>query len=260
MLNESQTKAIASCLKTISCKHKCGIELIWGPPGTGKTMTVGILLFQLLRNQCRTVACAPTNTAIMQLATKFLALVKQMHEKKLQECFNPFTGWRHCFASMTDFLEDCILQFQDVDNDDMSFLKFVQTRFKVIASSLRDCISIFCTHVSRSVLKYNFENMSCLMSLIDSFQSLLFENWVESEELERNASLFFCTVSGSFKLYSKSLEPLKALVIDEAAQLKECECVIPMQLADIKHAILIGDECQLPAMVESNVRKFRPFI
>lgn len=82
MLNESQTKAIASCLKTISCKHKCGIELIWGPPGTGKTMTVGILLFQLLRNQCRTVACAPTNTAIMQLATKFLALVKQMHEKK----------------------------------------------------------------------------------------------------------------------------------------------------------------------------------
>ena len=65
----------------------------------------------------------------------------------------------------------------------------------------------------------------------------------------QNASLFFCTVSGTFKLYLKSLEPLKALVIDEAAQLKECECVIPMQLADIKHAILIGDECQLPALV-----------
>lgn len=114
--------------------------------------------------------------------------------ERLQECFNPFTGWRHCFASMTDFLEDCILQFQDVDNDDMSFLKFVQTRFKVIASSLRDCISIFCTHVSRSVLKYNFENMSCLMSLIDSFQSLLFENWVESEELERvfSSDLYAC--------------------------------------------------------------------
>lgn len=212
---------------------------------------------------------------------------------------------------MIDFLEDCVLQFQDIDDDDMSFLKFLQTRFRVISSSLRDCVSIFCTHVSRSVLKCNFERMGCcLMSLIDSLQSLLFQNWVASEELKRvfssnqyvcgslftkhekllktrndcivvlkslqqsldllglpqttnkgtivdfcfqNASLFFCTVSSSFKLHSKSLEPLKALVIDEAAQLKECESVMPMHLADIKHAILIGDECQLPAMVESKV-------
>lgn len=218
---------------------------------------------------------------------------------------------------MIDFLEDCVLQFQDIDDDDMSFLKFLQTRFRVISLSLRDCVSIFCTHVSRSVLKCNFERMGCcLMSLIDSLQSLLFQNWVASEELKRvfssnqyvcgslftkhekllktrndcivvlkslqqsldllglpqttnkgtivdfcfqNASLFFCTVSSSFKLHSKSLEPLKALVIDEAAQLKECESVMPMHLADIKHAILIGDECQLPAMVESKVRKFLPF-
>lgn len=350
-LNESQAKAIRSCLKTTSCDHKCGIELIWGPPGTGKTKTVGILLLELLKNQCRTVACAPTNTAIMQLASKFLALLKEVHEnnfgtegvfcclgdillfgnksklnvgfadkymfldyrvERLQKCFNPFTGWRHCFVSMIDFLEDCTSQFRRHVDDDMSFLDFVRTTFGGLASLLREHVSIFCTHVSRSVLKHNFERMGCLMSLIDSLQSLLFENWIVSKELERvfsssngdlcgslvkygellkarndcivvlkslqesldlvdlpctankgkivnfcfqNASLFFCTVSSSFKLYSKSLKPLKALVIDEAAQLKECESAIPMQLADIKHAILVGDECQLPAMVESKVRK-----
>ncbi|TXG56710.1 hypothetical protein EZV62_018023 [Acer yangbiense] len=49
------------------------------------------------------------------------------------------------------------------------------------------------------------------------------------------------------------MEPLNFLVIDEAAQLRESESTIPLQLPDIKHAILIGDECQLPAMVASNV-------
>ncbi|KAK3222798.1 hypothetical protein Dsin_009823 [Dipteronia sinensis] len=49
------------------------------------------------------------------------------------------------------------------------------------------------------------------------------------------------------------MEPLYFLVIDEAAQLKESESTIPLKLKGIKHAILIGDECQLPAMVESSV-------
>jgi senataxin len=46
------------------------------------------------------------------------------------------------------------------------------------------------------------------------------------------------------------------LVIDEAAQLKECESTIPLQLSGLRHAILIGDERQLPAMVQSKVIRF----
>ncbi|KAF6174662.1 hypothetical protein GIB67_006314 [Kingdonia uniflora] len=40
-------------------------------------------------------------------------------------------------------------------------------------------------------------------------------------------------------------EPIEMLVIDEVAQLKERESFIPLKLPDIRHAILIGDECQL---------------
>ncbi|KAH0760508.1 hypothetical protein KY290_016581 [Solanum tuberosum] len=43
------------------------------------------------------------------------------------------------------------------------------------------------------------------------------------------------------------------MVIDEAAQLKECESTIPLQLPGLRHAILIGDEKQLPAMVQSKI-------
>ncbi|KAL6531312.1 hypothetical protein OROHE_014381 [Orobanche hederae] len=43
--------------------------------------------------------------------------------------------------------------------------------------------------------------------------------------------------------------------IDEAAQLKECESTVPFQLLEVKHAVLVGDEHQLPATVESSVCK-----
>ncbi|GAB2286430.1 hypothetical protein Dimus_020837, partial [Dionaea muscipula] len=53
--------------------------------------------------------------------------------------------------------------------------------------------------------------------------------------------------------------PLELVVIDEAAQLKECESVIPLQLPGVRHAILIGDEKQLPAMVQSKIAEDAEF-
>ncbi|RZC80438.1 hypothetical protein C5167_043016 [Papaver somniferum] len=69
----------------------------------------------------------------------------------------------------------------------------------------------------------------------------------------QSASLIFCTASSSYTLHRVEMDPLNLLVIYEAAQLRECESVIPMQLKGIRHAILIGDERQLPAMVASKV-------
>jgi hypothetical protein len=74
-----------------------------------------------------------------------------------------------------------------------------------------------------------------------------------------------CTVCSSFRLYDVPMRnsssgiyrllkepdiiPLELLIIDEAAQLKECETLIPLQLPGIRHAVFIGDEYQLPALV-----------
>ena len=63
-----------------------------------------------------------------------------------------------------------------------------------------------------------------------------------------------CTVCSSLRLYDIiPIIPLELLIIDEAAQLKECETLIPLQLPGIKHAVFIGDEYQLPALVKSRV-------
>ncbi|KAL0332791.1 UNVERIFIED_CONTAM: putative ATP-dependent helicase C29A10.10c [Sesamum calycinum] len=68
-----------------------------------------------------------------------------------------------------------------------------------------------------------------------------------------NAYLIFCTVSSSAKLHTEGMKPLELVIIDEAAQLKECESCIPLQLPGLRHAVLVGDEKQLPAMVISKV-------
>uniref|UniRef100_F6HG17 UvrD-like helicase ATP-binding domain-containing protein n=1 Tax=Vitis vinifera TaxID=29760 RepID=F6HG17_VITVI len=280
-LNESQTKAVVTCLRKIQCNHKPSVELIWGPPGTGKTKTVSVLLFKLLRTNIRTLACAPTNVAVTEVASRVLKLTKESFENslfcslgdilifgnkdrlkvgadivevyldyrvdRLIECFGPLTGWRYCFNSMIDFLEDCVSHYhiflenelrkeKSCSNEggstkeevfmknelssnecgsskkvDKSFIEFARDRFKATAGPLRRCVQIFCTHLSKDfILEQNFQNMVDLIRLLDSF---------------------------------------------ETAQLKECESTIPLQLPGIRHAILIGDECQLPAMVSSKVSK-----
>ncbi|KAL0700975.1 hypothetical protein Bca4012_057097 [Brassica carinata] len=66
-----------------------------------------------------------------------------------------------------------------------------------------------------------------------------------------HACLLFSTASCSARLYTG--QPIHLVVVDEAAQLKECETAIPLLLPGIQHSILIGDEKQLPAMVESQI-------
>ncbi|XP_057453485.1 probable helicase MAGATAMA 3 [Lotus japonicus] len=65
------------------------------------------------------------------------------------------------------------------------------------------------------------------------------------------ACIILCTASSSVKLYTERMRSVQFLVVDEAAQLKECESTIPLQLPGLHHCILIGDEKQLPALVKS---------
>jgi superfamily I DNA and/or RNA helicase len=50
------------------------------------------------------------------------------------------------------------------------------------------------------------------------------------------------------------IAPLDVLIVDEAAQVRECELVIPLRLHWVKHVVLVGDDCQLSSMVKNKVR------
>ncbi|KAI3840236.1 hypothetical protein MKW92_032638 [Papaver armeniacum] len=111
-----------------------------------------------------------------------------------------------------------------------------------------------CTSVQ--LYKMRNECIDALRSLCQSLAHILPESMDRTMVWQfcfQSASLIFCTASSSYTLHRVEMDPLNLLVIDEAAQLRECESAIPLQLKGIRHAILIGDECQLPAMVTSKV-------
>ncbi|QHN91960.1 ATP-dependent helicase [Arachis hypogaea] len=140
-LNESQEDAVSSCVSMTKCHHNSTINLVWGPPGTGKTKTVACILFSLLKLRVRTLTCAPTNTAVMAVASRLHSLVKDSLEHEsygfgdivlfgnssrmkvdsylglkdiflenrvnnLVKCFAPLSGWKHSIESMIQLIKE----------------------------------------------------------------------------------------------------------------------------------------------------------
>ncbi|KAM4124279.1 hypothetical protein ACB094_01G218800 [Castanea mollissima] len=368
--NNSQEAAVLSCVSLRDCYHQNTVKLIWGPPGTGKTKTVGLLLFVLLKIKCRTLTCAPTNSAVLEVTTRLLSLVRESLEYEtyglgdiilfgnderlridgcddlrdvfldyrvnvLCKYFASSSGWKDCLEVVIRFLENPKLQYNiyfeerkkknvevedelkqeegtsnpvKEDDDTMTFEEFVKKEFSLIRKSLKCCMIDLYTHLPTSLLPLEVvKDMIRALKLLKSLQTLLCSlSTVANEGLERvlndledigssvgcssklgttvkecldilrslshtfsvpnltdhyaiqklclaNACLIFCTASSSAKLHTEGMTPLEFLVIDEAAQLKECESAIPLQLSGLRHAILIGDERQLPAMVQSKI-------
>ncbi|CAN0880596.1 Probable helicase MAGATAMA 3 [Linum grandiflorum] len=360
-LNESQSEAIEACIRRVRCKHTSGLELIWGPPGTGKTKTLSTLLVALLRMNFRTLTCTPTNVAISEVASRVVKLVKEATDHasnadaslfslgdlivfgnqnrlklgseaeeifldnrvtQLEKCFASHSGWQGSIKSTIEFLEHPVRMFlvhqvtkrlQNINGSSKVFLEYARGTFQSTVSQLQNCIITLSTHVPHRYLGRGIiQQFQSLVHLLNSFEALLLADEVKSNELENlfssanvvqklsdyaavyiqlihkrtecicalkdlsrslgevnfpsdndefairdfcleNSVLVFCTASSSHRLHhSKSGGvPFEVLVIDEAAQLKECESALPLQLNGLRHAILIGDECQLPAMVHS---------
>ncbi|XP_006847999.2 probable helicase MAGATAMA 3 isoform X1 [Amborella trichopoda] len=99
------------------------------------------------------------------------------------------------------------------------------------------------------------EALQVLQALHNSLNTSLPKN-LKGDTLKKfilkQASLVLCTTSGSSTLtYGIMKKDFHLLIVDEASQLKEAESIIPLHLHRLRHAIFIGDERQLPALIIS---------
>ncbi|CAN6830556.1 unnamed protein product, partial [Brassica oleracea] len=359
-LNRSQEDAVLGCIKTRNCSHETSAKLIWGPPGTGKTKTVATLLFSLLKLKCRTVVCAPTNTAIVEVASRLLSLFKETSSSehptyglgnvvlsgnrdrmgiknnqplldvfldervvKLGHLFPPsFSGWKHRLESLINFLENTETKYErhvhelkeaermkeETEKKKKkqekqeavhipTFGEFVRKKFNASSEELKtDMVDLY-THLPKSYISSEqVKYMIAAQQALDRVRYFLQENssksdfnkgsfkfdcfnrlisadclhalrllparfeipdLLESKNIGafclQSAHIIFCTASGAAEMSAERTGSVDLLVVDEAAQLKECESVAALQLSGLRHAVLIGDELQLPAMVQSEI-------
>lgn len=118
--------------------------------------------------------------------------------------------------------------------------------------------SVFVQPISFIEKELDGARSTCLKLLKDLQNSLnlptgVDKNWIQNYCM-RNATLLFCTTSSSYRLHHMEIAPLDVLIVDEAAQVRECELVIPLRLHSVKHVVLVGDDCQLSPTVKSQVR------
>lgn len=345
-LNSSQESAVSSCLETRNLRDKTCVKLIWGPPGTGKTKTVATLLFALLNLGCKTVVCAPTNTAVAEVASRLLVLFKGSSSSehstyglgdivlagnrgrmgidsknedlldvfldhrisKLKELLSPLTGWKHSLELVIKFLEDpeshykkylllCKGKEKERGKRSKNFGECIKKVFDRLSDELEANMVDLYTHLPKSIIssdhvKKMVEGCDALLgvkqfleensskddfkigsSLFDSFNKIIgldflqplrllpgrfgVQALLEDEDIRKfcltNAHIIFCTASGAAEMTGERTGSVELLVVDEAAQLKECESAAALQLQGLHHAVLIGDELQLPAMVQSEV-------
>ncbi|GKC47737.1 UvrD-like helicase, ATP-binding domain, P-loop containing nucleoside triphosphate hydrolase [Tanacetum coccineum] len=156
-----------------------------------ETMTVSVLLFILLQMYRRTLVCAPTNVAIIELAPCVLKLVRESCKitsssgdyfypvrdvvlfgtkerlnvstdiveiflkhrlKRLVECLGPVTGWKHCIRSMIDLLENCVSKYHMFLKNELC--KEKQQEIKSFIEFVRDRFSSSARPLRRCIITF----------------------------------------------------------------------------------------------------------
>lgn len=207
-LNESQRAAIMVALSKTHCCQGSSVEQIWGPPGTGKTMTVSVLLFILSQMNHRTLACAPTNVPIVQLASRLVSLVR--------ESFNITTASADYFCPVGDVVLFGTKERLNVSIDIEEI--FLEHRVKRLAGVLDLAQSVI--DILYCYFVHSIDNLEPETSLISGEAPVL----LESGNDENAIVTIFGGSESSGEVVRFGAEQI-ILVRDERAKTEICEYV-----------------------------------
>jgi senataxin len=158
--------------------------------------------------------------------------------------------------SLYTHLPTCFISLEIANNMKkvVDLLKKIQILTKVVFESDQELRKKLCDH------KLGLVRSTCIEILKILQETFSLPKCSDLDSLcLLNTCLIFCTASSSAKLHTKGSKAIELLIIDEAAQLKECESTIPLQLPGLRHTVLVGDEKQLPAMVQSKISEKAKF-
>ncbi|XP_050949163.1 probable helicase senataxin isoform X2 [Labeo rohita] len=286
--NRDQARAIDCGLAMIRRPQKTPkFLLIHGPPGTGKSKTIGGLLYKLLSSginsaapagnqhnksrRTRVLLCAPSNAAIDSLMKKVILIFKE-------KCRNINAPQGNC----GDINLVRLGSERTISKSLKPFSLDHQTKARAQRTQQTAEADIY---RRKEQLDQSIENLSqrCAKTKKDSpdFKKLTEQKLQLLKERERlsrqikecrsrrqesqahvlqNAHVICCTLSTSGSTVLENAfrrlghEPFSCVIIDEASQAKETETLIPMVYRS-PAVILVGDPNQLPPTVVSQKAK-----
>lgn len=226
ILNEPQKDSVRSAVAAES------LFLIHGPPGTGKTTVLVEIINQLIRNidgpPKKLLVCAPSNIAIDNLIERTVQIFEKESQKfvrvgnshKIQPHLTSLT-----LEERVKYCESGLL-CQDIrDEIEKNFKTLKRTKDYVSKKKLYEEIRYL-----RKDLKIREKDISF--------------------NIIRDSSIVFSTLSSSGSKKLSNFNEFDVVIIDEAAQATEPECLIAAVKG--KKLILAGDQNQLPPVVKCN--------
>jgi hypothetical protein len=268
--NDSQFDAIIN-----ACCIKSGIYLLQGPPGTGKTHTIRGILSTLMthsrlvdqsKNSIKILVCAPSNTAVDEIANRVLkeklykhngAPIENISYLRLGNQKKAFFDMRELKKDqkeMPDAVKKITLSTQVQEILKMTDLFFESEDFKqkqqeteILKSTLADYklkknnakVVELQEHLSKKtsqMFKERFSNKNYKEAILSAEKRII-----------QSSQIIFTTLSGSGgKDMDFLMNQIDVVIIDESCQSVELSSLIPFRL-NPKVAILVGDPRQLPA-------------
>ena len=186
--------------------------LIQGPPGTGKTVTSAAIVYHLAKLKAgnKVLVCAPSNIAADQLSEK----VEKIGLKVVRVCAKS----RESISSRVEHLS--------LHNQ---LRKLNPKEYKRLFELLK---------------KKEEDGIDLTKSEHDQYKKL--KSKAEAVILDDSEVVVTTCIASFDKRLNNYRFPI--VLIDEATQACESECILPL-LRGAKHAILVGDHCQLGPVV-----------
>ncbi|XP_041352063.1 uncharacterized protein LOC121370716 [Gigantopelta aegis] len=281
--NPSQYHAIeAICASVREPMDKPKICILQGPPGTGKTYTIIGLISQIVKETSRPVCLVtPSNGAADELMRRLIDFRKKIIQKGDKK-----NALRLVRIGNKDSIQDEVKEFcldelvrknikrEQLIRDQSTEPESVAFRVKQLQQRIAECRKHHLVFQNQNETtkadrcRYELRKLQNDLDLIQSQRSPNTANLVSltlQEEYKIRQNIMFkahviCGTLSSFgsqrivKLFQcdrdRKQAPFQCIIIDEATQASELDCLIPLQYGTSK-LILVGDPEQLPPTVIS---------
>ncbi|RLM78992.1 hypothetical protein C2845_PM12G23480 [Panicum miliaceum] len=236
-LNDSQLKAVEDCVSAMK-EPTCSARLIKGPPGARKTKTISALLWSMLIKNHRTVTCAPTNTAVVEVASRVLSLIEESSGggskmcflsdvvlfgnedrmgadgdlkrifmesriRRLRQCLMPGSGWAHCLSSMLSLLEHPLVKY-------VRYTEGIEDGISELISEEKEVRDDLVTRMKNEKVQ-----TSSRKEKIKELQKKLQEVQKSIREIEKNKMSFKTHFQSNYKSLEKDLKSCVGIFCDD---------------------------------------------